>query len=88
MTRENSPKTEIESSGKECAKKIIKQCHCCGHIHEETYEVERCHSCKKSFLPIKYFEKIHDHHQNYSDLFSRVEEIEEKDLIKGLIVLW
>jgi hypothetical protein len=72
----------------ESKKLFIKQCHSCGKIEEHTKEIERCSYCSKSFLPLKYFEKIHDVHQQYSELFSSADEIEEKDLIKGLIVLW
>lgn len=69
-------------------KSLIKLCHCCGHMHETAIELDRCLQCKKSFLPAKYFEKIHDVHQNYQQLFSKAEELEEKDLIKGLMTIW
>lgn len=82
----NKFKNNIDHSSDK--KLLIKQCHCCGYVHECTHEIERCSECQKSFLPLKYFQKIHDHHQNYSDLFSSVDEIEESDLIKGLFVLW
>ena len=72
----------------ENTKTLIKKCHCCGKMAESLKEIERCSTCQKSFLPLKYFEKIHDVHQQYADLFSHVEEIDEKDLIKGLLVLW
>jgi len=67
---------------------IVKSCHCCGHSQADVKEVERCEKCFKSFLPLKYFEKIHDVHQNFSDLFSEADELSEMDLIKGLTVLW
>ena len=67
---------------------LVKKCYCCGHINESAAEIQRCHQCKKSFLPLKYFQKIHDIHQNYSQLFSQASELEEDDLIKGLVVLW
>lgn len=69
-------------------KSLVKLCHCCGHLHEAVVEVDRCIQCKKSFLPAKYFEKIHDLHQNYLQLFSKVEELDENDLIKGLMIIW
>ena len=72
----------------ESKKLLIKQCHCCGHLQEDIKELDRCSKCQKSYLPLKYFEKIHDVHQNYSELFSYADELEENDLIKGLIVLW
>lgn len=79
---------QIHSEYSESKKLLIKQCHCCAHIQETAIELERCTQCQKSFLPLKYFEKIHDTYQNYTQLFSAAEELEEKDLIKGLIVLW
>ena len=83
-------KTEEQtySEHSESKKLLIKQCHCCSHIQETATELARCSQCLKSFLPLKYFEKIHDTCQNYVELFSAAEELEEKDLIKGLIVLW
>ncbi len=72
----------------ELEKSLIKLCHSCGHMHETILEVERCDLCKKSFLPAKYFEKIHDVHQSYQQLFSKVDELDEKDLIKGLMAIW
>jgi len=72
----------------ESKKLFIKQCHSCGTVGEHNKEIERCTQCSKSFLPLKYFEKIHDVHQQYSELFSSADEIEDKDLIRGLIVLW
>lgn len=85
LNKNNSSEKIIVNDDK---KLLYKQCHCCGYVHESEKEVERCLKCQKSFLPLKYFEKIHDHHQNFSELFSQVEELEEKDIIKGLIVLW
>jgi hypothetical protein len=78
----------INPSVSEKGKSLIKLCHSCGHVHEAIAEIERCFQCKKSFLPAKYFEKIHDIHQSYQQLFSKADELDEKDLIKGLMILW
>ncbi|EPZ51797.1 hypothetical protein ACRXCV_14680 [Halobacteriovorax sp. GFR7] len=70
-------------------KRIIKKCHVCGHVHDTATEVQKCQSCKKSFLPTKYFDKVHA--KNSSDfklLFSDVNELHEEDIIKGITVLW
>ncbi len=71
-------------------KVLVKKCHMCGHIIEGHIEAQRCPSCRKSFLPMDYFSKIHnkDAKAHYDDLFSSVEEIFEEDLIKGLNCLW
>jgi hypothetical protein len=70
-------------------KLLIKKCHICGHLMESTAEIEKCHSCKKSFLPMNYFSKVHAKSQKeYSQMFCDSAEIHEKDLIKGLTVLW
>ncbi len=78
----------IHTDNQESKKLLIKQCHCCGHVQENTYELDRCSSCQKSYLPLKYFEKIHDIHNNFTELFSKADELDENDLIKGLLVLW
>ena len=68
---------------------IIKKCHICGHINESGSEVERCQKCNKSFLPSSYFSKVHDGvGEQYKNLYSSAEELEEKDLIIGIHVLW
>jgi hypothetical protein len=45
--------------------------------------------CEKSFLPLRYFEKIHGRkNQQWASHFSSTEDLDEEDLIKGLFVLW
>lgn len=73
------------------SKKIIKRCHICDQITESSKEIDKCVSCGKSFLPLNYFSKIHDHEghkYDYSELFAQSHELEEEDLIIGLYVLW
>ena len=81
-------KTETNSAtGSE--KLIIKKCHMCGHIMESHQEITKCHKCKKSFLPVNYFSKVHSKNQkDYAHLFASSHELHESDLIKGLTVLW
>ena len=70
-------------------KLLIKKCHICGHVMESSQEVQKCGKCKKSFLPVNYFSKIHSKTQNeYEQLFAQGHEICEEDLIKGLTVIW
>jgi hypothetical protein len=70
-------------------KLIIKKCHVCGHISESSHELQKCTKCKKSFLPVNYFSKVHSKSQkDYEQLFASSYEISEDDLIKGLTVLW
>lgn len=70
-------------------KLLIKKCHMCGQVVESAKEEQKCVSCGKSFLPLKYFDKIHRHSEaKYKDLFSNITEIEEDDLVKGLYVIW
>jgi uncharacterized Fe-S cluster-containing MiaB family protein len=77
--------TSLESNGK----LLIKKCHICGHVMESAKEVQKCQNCKKSFLPVNYFSKVHSKSQNdFSQLFASGHEIHEEDLIKGLTVLW
>lgn len=68
---------------------IIKKCHICGHMHDTTTEIQKCTSCKKSFLPTKYFEKVHaKNSDDFKLLFSNVSELHEEDLVKGITVIW
>ena len=68
---------------------IIKKCHVCGYISESQKEMEQCKSCKKSFLPLNYFDKIHAKDKSvFADLFAYSRDIDEEDIIKGLVVLW
>jgi hypothetical protein len=69
-------------------KMIIRSCHQCGQITESIKEQQKCLKCGKAFLPLRYFEKVHDKSVKYDDLFSAGHELHEDDLIKGLFVLW
>ena len=68
-------------------KLIIKKCYVCGEMSESTHEPERCGSCGKSFLPLNYFSKVHDHSE-FRHLFSDTNDLGEDDLIKGIYVIW
>lgn len=68
---------------------IIKKCHVCGFLIETSKEASQCPHCKKSFLPLNYFGKVHaKNSEEFKNLFSNSEELAEEDLIKGLTVLW
>ena len=67
---------------------MMRVCHRCLKLNESEKELERCQHCNKSFLPLQYFEKIHAQHEDWSSHFSSSEDLDEKDLIKGLFVLW
>lgn len=67
---------------------LIRRCHKCGQITESHLEQTKCVNCGKAFMPLNYFDKVHNHTDEYEALFAPVEELEEKDLIKGLFVLW
>jgi hypothetical protein len=70
-------------------KLLIRACHRCQKISESMQELERCMHCNKAFLPLNYFEKIHDFKgRSWEKHFSPAELLEEEDLIKGLFVLW
>ena len=78
---------ELEVKSKE--KLLIRACHSCLKINESEKELERCTHCKKSFLPLRYFDKIHnDKDLKWENHFSPTSQIDEDDLIKGLFVLW
>lgn len=81
---------KLELTNKDSGTKLlIKKCHICGHVMESSQEVQKCGKCKKSFLPVNYFSKIHSKTQNeYEQLFAQGHEICEEDLIKGLTVIW
>jgi hypothetical protein len=80
---------KVEIAKNETTKLLIKKCHMCGHIMESNEEIQKCHKCKKSFLPVNYFSKVHSKNQrDYEQLFAGSQEIHEQDLIKGLTVLW
>ncbi|HLW56090.1 MAG TPA: hypothetical protein VKY27_01820 [Bacteriovoracaceae bacterium] len=68
---------------------LIRVCHKCLKINEASGEIEKCAHCQKSFLPLRYFDKIHSKSkENWTSYFSSIEDIDEKDLIQGLIVKW
>lgn len=67
---------------------IVKKCHHCNALNESTTEKQKCSSCNRPFLPLNYFDKIHNHEVQYDDLFAQSHELHEDDLIKGLYVLW
>lgn len=68
---------------------IIKKCHVCGHMSESQREICKCLNCKKSFLPLNYFGKVHARNsQDFENLFVSSDELNEDDLIKGINVLW
>jgi hypothetical protein len=81
-------KTEVNVR-KTADKTIIKKCHLCGLIMMSSKEIKKCKQCNKSFLPLNYFGKIHAKNtKEFEALFCTSDELDEKDLIKGLMVLW
>ena len=69
--------------------KVIKKCHVCGHLMESHKEISKCDCCKKPFLPMNYFGKVHaKNSEEFQALFSKASELHEEDMIKGLTVLW
>lgn len=71
------------------ARVIIKKCHSCSLIVESHKEQEKCCGCNKSFLPLNYFDKVHQNKkQALSELYADSGDIHEEDVIKGLYVLW
>ena len=82
-------KVENQKSQPTSSKLLVKKCHICGHVMELAQEPQKCHQCKKSFLPVNYFAKVHSKSQGeFEQLFAQGHEIHEEDLIKGLTVLW
>ncbi len=70
-------------------KSLITKCHVCGHIMESETEIKKCSKCKKSFMPLNYFTKIHaKNSKEFSKLFVKSNELKEEDLITGIQVLW
>lgn len=68
---------------------VVRLCHKCVHLTEGTTEPEKCSQCGKGFLPLRYFEKVHDHTgEKFETLFAASHQLDEEDLIKGLFVLW
>jgi hypothetical protein len=78
---------EIKKTKKE--KLLLRNCHSCLKINESSKELERCAHCNKAFLPLRYFDKIHQEKDlSWENYFYPTDLIEEEDLIKGLFVLW
>lgn len=67
---------------------IIKKCHKCDYINETLDEPEKCQHCESAFLPLNYMEKIHQKRSKNFTLYASSDQVKEKDLIKGLYVLW
>ncbi|MFW5887461.1 MAG: hypothetical protein ACOCUH_01550 [Bacteriovoracia bacterium] len=69
---------------------LVKKCHVCGEVIESLKEPSKCGSCGKAFLPLHYFEKIHDvkTSDDFMNLFEYCDALHDEDLIKGLQVLW
>ena len=66
---------------------LLRKCHFCGHINESKHELEECQHCSEPFLPLRYMEKIHEDRTGVR-LYEKIQAIDEKDIIKGLYVLW
>ena len=85
----SSPMKITEKIKSPTKKTLIKKCHVCGFIIESESEVKKCSNCNKSFLPFHYFNKVHaKNSEEFSNLFSHVDEINEEDLVKGIHVIW
>ncbi len=68
---------------------IIRKCHACGKLNDSYREVQRCDKCRKSFLPLNYFGKIHAKNETeFKNLFASSNELTDDDLLKGLMALW
>lgn len=68
---------------------IFKVCHICSGLNESEQEIDRCTKCKKSFMPLNYFGKIHAQNSDeFKKLFAYSHELHEEDLIKGIYALW
>ena len=74
--------------GHKSPKMVIRKCHKCGQLVEAPKEQESCACCGKSFLPLNYFEKVHDHSGKLTELYAESDEIAEEDLVKGIFVIW
>lgn len=78
---------DLQPKSKE--KLLIRACHSCLKLNESHKELERCQHCGKSFLPLRYFDKIHHGKDvKFENHFSMSDALEDEDLIKGLFVLW
>ena len=78
---------ELQPKTKE--KTLIRACHSCLKVNESHRELERCLHCNKSFLPLRYFDKVHAQKDaKWENHFEFSDHLEDEDLIKGLFVLW
>lgn len=75
-------------SRKVLEKVIVRRCHMCGQLTESHKEQSKCCGCGKAFLPLNYFQKVHDQNNNFDELFASSNELTEEDLVKGIFVLW
>ncbi len=81
-------KTEILAP-KRRKKILVRRCHLCGEIIESYGEPEQCTNCRKHFLPLNYFGKVHATTPTaFKQLFESASDLHEEDLITGLFVLW
>ncbi len=70
-------------------KSLFKVCHACGHCFETPVEPDKCLKCQKAFLPLQYFDKIHQSKsEKFHLLFEKSDDLDEETFIKGLYVLW
>ena len=68
---------------------FIKKCHVCGKVMESNQEIKRCTCCNKSFLPLRYFQKLEQSSTSeFEDMFSFSDDLHPEDLIIGINVLW
>ncbi len=82
---------ETNLARKTQSESIIRKCHVCGTVNESKSEVSKCQKCNKSFLPLNYFSKIHDHSNSQAideSLFLTPDELAPEDMIKGITVIW
>lgn len=67
---------------------VIRKCHKCGQMTESIKEQPACSGCGKSFLPLNYFAKVHDHSGEVNELYANGNDLLEEDLVQGLFVIW
>ncbi|MBP9675060.1 MAG: hypothetical protein KBD63_08205 [Bacteriovoracaceae bacterium] len=86
--KDNTQNTKVL---KKSSATFFRKCHMCFQVAESLHEIEKCPHCKKSFMPLNYFQKVHG--QNVSDiknaqLFAPAQDLAEDDLLYGLMALW
>jgi len=83
-------KADIQATTQKEIQTLIKKCHMCGEIIEGSQEPQKCPHCNKNFLPLNYFDKVHEiqNPNDYKGLFEMCQNLHPDDLIKGLLVLW